>query len=120
MVKNLHAMQETWVQSLGWKDPLEKGMAIHSSILAWKSHGQRRLAGYSPWGRKQLDVTEQLTVLMINDIEHPFVGLLAIHIFFLVKFLSNLLLIFKLGYLNSYDGVLSGFLFLNLFWISGI
>ena len=48
-------------------------MAIHSSILAWKSHGQRRLAGYSPWGRKQLDVTEQLTVLMINDIEHPFV-----------------------------------------------
>ena len=52
MVKNLHAMQETWVQSLGWKDPLEKGMAIHSSILAWKSHGQRRLAGYIPWVRK--------------------------------------------------------------------
>ena len=113
MVKNLHAMQETWVQSLGWKDPLEKGMAIHSSILAWKSHGQRRLAGYSPWGRKQLDVTEQLTVLMINDIEHPFVGLLAIHIFFLVKFLSNLLLIFKLGYLNSYDGVFKWFSFLK-------
>ena len=35
MVKNLPAMQETWVQSLGWKDLLEKGMAIHSSILAW-------------------------------------------------------------------------------------
>ena len=35
-VKNLPAMQETWVQSLGWKDPLEKGMATHSSILAWK------------------------------------------------------------------------------------
>ena len=52
MVKNLHAMQETWVQSLGWEDPLEKGMAIHSSILAWKSHGQRRLAGYIPWVRK--------------------------------------------------------------------
>ena len=120
MVKSSPAMQETRVRSLGREDPLEKGMAIHSSILAWKSHGQRRLAGYSPWGRKQLDVTEQLTVLMINDIEHPFVGLLAIHIFFLVKFLSNLLLIFKLGYLNSYDGVLSGFLFLNLFWISGI
>ena len=34
MVKNLPAMQETWVQSLGWKDPLEKGMATHSSILA--------------------------------------------------------------------------------------
>ena len=36
MVKNLPAVQETWVPSLGWKDPLEKGMATHSSILAWK------------------------------------------------------------------------------------
>ena len=36
MVKNLAAMQETWVQSLGLKDPLEKGMAAHSSILAWR------------------------------------------------------------------------------------
>ena len=35
-VQNLPAMQETWVQSLGWKDPLEKEMAIHSNILAWK------------------------------------------------------------------------------------
>ena len=36
MVKNLPAMQETWVQSLGWKDPLEESMATHSSILAWR------------------------------------------------------------------------------------
>ena len=36
LVKNLLAMRETWVQSLGWEDPLEKGMATHSSILAWK------------------------------------------------------------------------------------
>ena len=36
MVKNLPAMQETWIQSLGWEDPLEKGMATHSSILAWR------------------------------------------------------------------------------------
>ena len=35
-VKNLPAMQGTWVQSLGWKDPLEEGMATHSSVLAWK------------------------------------------------------------------------------------
>ena len=48
MVKNLPALQETGVLSLGWKDPLEEGMAIHSSILAWKSHGQSSLAGYSP------------------------------------------------------------------------
>ena len=36
MVKNLPAVQETWVKSLGWEDPLQKGMAIHSSILAWR------------------------------------------------------------------------------------
>ena len=36
MVKNLPAMQETWFRSLGWEDPLEKGMAIYSSILAWR------------------------------------------------------------------------------------
>ena len=45
MVKNLPAMQETWVQSLGWKDPLEKEMAIHSNILAlkipWKEEPDR-------------------------------------------------------------------------------
>jgi len=35
-VKNLRTMQETWVRSLGWEDPLEKGMAIHSSIVAWR------------------------------------------------------------------------------------
>ena len=36
MVKNLLAMQETWVQPLGWEDPLEEGTAIHSSILTWR------------------------------------------------------------------------------------
>ena len=36
IVKNLPAMQETWFQSLGWEDPLEKGMVTHSSILAWR------------------------------------------------------------------------------------
>ena len=47
-VKNLPAMRETWVQSLGWEDPLEKGKATHSSILAQKS----------PWGRKESDTTK--------------------------------------------------------------
>ena len=37
LVKNLPAMREAWVQSLGWEDPLEKGKATHSSILAWRS-----------------------------------------------------------------------------------
>ena len=39
-------------QSLHQKDSLEEGMATHSSILAWESHGQRSLVGYSPWGRR--------------------------------------------------------------------
>ena len=41
MLKNLPAMQETWVRSLGWEDPPEKGMAIHSSIFPGKFHRQR-------------------------------------------------------------------------------
>ena len=45
MVKNLPAMQETWVLSLGQKDPLEKGVATQSSILAWRIHRQRSLVG---------------------------------------------------------------------------
>ena len=48
-VKNLPVMQETQVRSLGWEDSLEKGMATHSSILAWRIHGHKSLAGYSPW-----------------------------------------------------------------------
>jgi len=47
MVKNMPAMRETWVQYLGQEDPLEKGMATHSSILAWRIP-QRSLVGYSP------------------------------------------------------------------------
>ena len=47
-----------WVQSLGQEDCLEKEMATHSSILIpGESHGQRSLAGYSPWGCKELDMT---------------------------------------------------------------
>ena len=57
MVKNLPAMQETWARSLGQEDPLEKGMATHSSILAWRIP-QRSLVGYSLRGRKELDTNE--------------------------------------------------------------
>ena len=51
-VKSPPAVQETRVQSLGWEDPLEEGMATHSNILAWKISGQRSLEGYSPWVAK--------------------------------------------------------------------
>ena len=54
-------MQETQVQSLGWEDPLEKGMATHSGILAGKSHGERSLVGYNPRGHKELETTKRLT-----------------------------------------------------------
>ena len=54
-VKNPPAMRETWVRSLGWEDPLEKGTATHFSILAWRIHVQRSLAGYSPRDRKESD-----------------------------------------------------------------
>ena len=68
MVKNLPAMQETWVQSLSWEDPLEKRMAIHSSILAWRIPGQRSLVGYSPGGCKESDMTEQPTVSLFSRV----------------------------------------------------
>ena len=58
-VENLPAIQETQVHSLSWEDPLEKEMAIHSSILATPEfHRQRSLAGYSPWCCKEWDVTD--------------------------------------------------------------
>ena len=77
-LKNLPAVQETQVRSLGWEDPLEKEMATYSSILAWRimggeSHGHRSLVGYSPCGRKESDTTEQLyfhkCVLLNSDME---------------------------------------------------
>ena len=59
MVKNLPAVQETWVSSLGWEDPLEEEMATHSSLLAWRIPMDRGAwRGYSPRGRKESDTTE--------------------------------------------------------------
>ena len=60
MVKRLPTMQETQVRSLGGEDPLEKEMASHSSILAWKMPWTEKLGSYSPWGCEELDTTEQL------------------------------------------------------------
>ena len=62
MVKHLPTMRETWVQSLGWEDTLEKEMAIHSSTIAWKIPWTEELVGYSPWGRKESDRTEWLSL----------------------------------------------------------
>ena len=60
-VKNPPAMRETWVQSLSWEDPVEKGST--PVFLPGKSHGQRSLIRYSPWGHKKSDTTELLHFL---------------------------------------------------------
>ena len=59
-VKNLSAMWETWVQSLGPEDLVENGMATHSNILPWKIPWTEEPG--SPWGFKELDMTKELTL----------------------------------------------------------
>ena len=63
-VKNLPAMQEARVQSLGWEDPLEEGMATYSSILAWRIPS----ADYSPKGHKESDTGEQLCIHVRHNV----------------------------------------------------
>ena len=68
MVKNPPAIWETWVRSLGWKDPLEEG---HANPLQYSClehpQGQRSLAGYSPWGHKESDTTGQLSTAQHSE-----------------------------------------------------
>ena len=62
MVKNLPAVQKTWVQYLGQEDSLEKGMVTTPVFLPGEFHGQRSLESYSPEGCKESDMTEQLAL----------------------------------------------------------
>ena len=55
----MQEMQETWVPSLGWEVTLEKEMATHSSVLAWKIPWTEEPMACSPWGHKELEMTEQ-------------------------------------------------------------
>ena len=68
-VKNLPAVQETWVQALGWEDPLEKGMATHSSILAWKSSRTEELAGLESTGSQRVRHDRATNTLTWTPIE---------------------------------------------------
>ena len=68
MLKNLPATWETRVQSLGQEDPLEEGMATHSSILAWRIPWIEELVSYSPWGRKESDMIERLTLSVSSNV----------------------------------------------------
>ena len=69
MVKNLPAMQKTWVRSLGQEDPWEKRIATHSNILAWRIPWTGEPGGYSPWGRKESDTTEWLNTLPCRGLQ---------------------------------------------------
>ena len=70
-LKRLPAMWETWVQSLGQEDTLEKEIATHSSILAWRIPWMEELGGLQSTGRKELDMTEQLhSLTVLYDFYH--------------------------------------------------
>ena len=73
-LKNPPAMQETWVQSLGQEDPLEKGMATHSSVLAWRIPWIEEPGRLQSMGHKELDMTEQVTLsaFFIVQLSHPY------------------------------------------------
>ena len=61
-VKNPPAVQETWVQSLGWEGLLKEGMATHSSFLVWRIPWTEEPGGlYSPWGHRESDRTKRLS-----------------------------------------------------------
>ena len=62
LIKNLPAVQEARVRFLGWDDPLEKEMATHCSILAWKISWTEEPGGLQSWGHKESGTTEQLTL----------------------------------------------------------
>ena len=66
MIKNLHAIQEIQVQFLDWKIPWRRKWQPLPILLPGKSHGQRSLAGYSPWGHKKSDMTEQMAHKMVH------------------------------------------------------
>ena len=68
-VKNLPAMWETGVRSLGWEDPLVKGMFTYFSILDWRIPWTEECGWYSPWDRKELDMTEQLTLSVLGEMK---------------------------------------------------
>ena len=99
-VESSSAMWESWVWSLGWGDPLEKGMATHSSILAWRISWTEEPGGYSPWGLKESDTTQRLTLFSLSlwQWQWGWGCLTSAFFFFFLNSLSTL----GLDYCNSF------------------
>ena len=68
-VKSPPTVQEVQGPSLGGGSPLEEGVTTHSSILAWRIPWTQEPSGYSPWGRRELDVTERISLGVMQDID---------------------------------------------------
>ena len=99
MVKNPPAMQVSRIQSLGWEDPLEKGMVTHSSILAWRSPWIEET-----WGHKEWDMTEWLTLSLSNVyISWSFINIytsIYLHIYTHTKYLLDIFLYIHIEYIH--------------------
>ena len=101
MAKNLPEMQKTRVRSLSGEDPLKKKMATQPTpaFLPGKSHGQRNLVGYSPWGCKESDTTEWLSLSLFKLIKMAmiylwlFFGDISVSLLFCFLYISNPFLI---------------------------
>ena len=81
IVKNLPVVQETQVQSLSWEDSLEKGMATHSSILAWGVPWTEEPESFSSRGLKEWGMTEQLTLFLVTSYSFIYFGHRSLYIF---------------------------------------
>ena len=73
MVKNLSVMRQTWVQSLGWEDPLEEGMATHSSILAWRIPWTEEPGRLQSMGSQR--VGHEISMVMFIFFNSPLIGI---------------------------------------------
>ena len=102
-LKNPPAMRETWVQSLGWEDPLEEGMAIYSSILAWRMPWTEEPGGLQSMGSQRVGQTERLSTQSLQAMSSPTLPISSCRLFFKIKFYWNAVLFLGLLVTYSYN-----------------